>query len=67
MFSLSLLLGVSPDVFELASYIIKSILVKGFALCCDQKYEKNDSMKDHETILWKVITSHMTRIMIETC
>ena len=67
MFSLSLLPCVSPDVFELASYIIKSILVKGFALCRDQKYEKNDSMKDHETILWKVITSLMTRMMIETC
>ena len=67
MFSLSLLPCVSPDVFELASYIIKSILVKGFALCHDQKYEKNYSMKDDETILWKVITSLMTRMMIETC
>ena len=67
MFSLSLLPCVSPDVFELASYIIKSILVKGFVLCRDQKYEKNDSMKDHEMILWKVIASHMTRMMIETC
>ena len=67
MFSLSLFLCVSPDVFELASYIKKSILVKGFVLCRDQKYEKNDSMKDHETILWRVITSLMTRMMIETC
>ena len=67
MFSLSLLPCVSPDVFELASYIIKSVLVKGFALCRDQKYEKNDRMKDHETILWKVIASHMKRMLIETC
>ena len=47
MLSLSLLLLSLPDVFELMSYIIKSILVKGFVLCYDQKYEKNDSMKDH--------------------
>ena len=67
MFSLSLLPCVSPDVFELTSFIIKSFLVNGFALCHDQKYEKNDSMKDHEMILWKVIASHITSMMIETC
>ena len=67
MFSLSLLPCLSPDVFELASYIINSILVKGFVLCRDQKYEKNDSMKDPDMILWKVIASLMTGMMIETC